>query len=73
MKNLYLIIFAIILVSCTSKKTEVDPVAYAAEIEAWHLKRVENLKGPNGWLNVSGSGTLMTLSCGRDLMILFYP
>lgn len=54
MKSIYLIIFIVALVSCSPKKAAVDPVAYTAEIEVWHQKRVENLKGPNGWLNVSG-------------------
>ncbi len=54
MKIFYLITFVFALCSCTSKKVAVDPVTYAAEVEAWHQKRVEDLKGPNGWLNVSG-------------------
>src|SRR6185295_5316706 len=54
MKSIYLISFVMVLAGCGPKKEAVDPVAYAAEIEAWHQKRVENLKGPNGWLNVSG-------------------
>jgi len=54
MKSIYLISFVMVLAGCGPKKEAVDPVAYAAEIEAWPQKRVENLKGPNGWLNVSG-------------------
>ena len=57
MKSIYLITFIVVLGSCTSKKlteTPIDPIVYAAEIDAWHQKRVEELKGPKGWLNVSG-------------------
>ncbi|HRI79435.1 MAG TPA: DUF1684 domain-containing protein [Cyclobacteriaceae bacterium] len=75
MKSIYLIIVIVALISCTPKKAEVDPVAYAAEIEAWHQKRVENLKGPNGWLNVAGlywlNDGINTFGSGEKNSIVF--
>ncbi len=32
----------------------IDLVAYKADIETWHASRVEELKGPNGYLNLAG-------------------
>jgi uncharacterized protein (DUF1684 family) len=29
-------------------------VSYQQEIEGWHAKRIQNLKAPNGWLNLVG-------------------
>ena len=32
----------------------IDPVAHAAEVEAWHAARVARLKQPTGWLSLVG-------------------
>ncbi len=40
------------LAACSPKATT-EPT-YVAEIDAWHARRVESLKGPNGWLNLAG-------------------
>lgn len=48
---------AVIILSCAQKKgaeTSIDPVVYKLEIDAWHEKRVDELKGPKGWLNLAG-------------------
>ncbi|HEY5825889.1 MAG TPA: DUF1684 domain-containing protein, partial [Cyclobacteriaceae bacterium] len=49
---------ALSLMSCNQSKKEnvvaIDTVAYKAEIEEWHGKRVNDLKAPNGWLNLIG-------------------
>ena len=37
--------------------------SYQKEIEDWHAKRIENLKAPNGWLNLAG---LYWLDEGRN-------
>lgn len=39
------------------------PASYAKEIDAWQAKRVEELKAPNGWLNLAG---LYWLQEGRN-------
>ncbi len=59
MKRILLIIsVAASLMSCNQAKKEssvaIDTVVYKAEIETWHHKRVEDLKAPNGWLNLIG-------------------
>jgi uncharacterized protein (DUF1684 family) len=59
MKRFLLIVgFALSLISCNQSKKEnvvaIDTVAYKAEIEEWHQKRIDDLKAPNGWLNLIG-------------------
>lgn len=57
MKGNCLLTILIIFGNCTSKKgseATLDPIVYATEIDGWHKKRVEELKGPKGWLNVTG-------------------
>ena len=57
MKIIIVITFFCVVAACGPKKVEQAPIdveKYKAEIEVWHQKRVENLKGPNGWLNVVG-------------------
>ncbi len=52
-----LILITFVLGSCVPKKEaepELDIEEYRMEIDAWHQKRVENLKGPTGWLNLAG-------------------
>lgn len=44
----------ILLLACSSKKTQPVDLAYLQEIEQWHDQRVESLKGPSGWLNIAG-------------------
>jgi uncharacterized protein len=39
---------------CAPKKSTIDYEAYQAEIEAWHVKRVGDLKDTTGWLNLAG-------------------
>lgn len=55
---LFVAVSAVVLMSCgqskKEKKVAIDTVAYKAEIESWHQKRVEDLKAPNGWLNLIG-------------------
>ncbi len=57
MKAIYLSFILIMLEGCTSKKSIVhsfDLAAYQLEIESWHQKRVDELKGPAGYLNLAG-------------------
>jgi uncharacterized protein (DUF1684 family) len=57
MKIASLILLTSVLMSCEARKTKdmlFDRAAYFAEVETWHKKRVENLKGPEGWLNLAG-------------------
>ncbi|MCW5911678.1 MAG: DUF1684 domain-containing protein [Cyclobacteriaceae bacterium] len=56
MRYTLLIISGLLLQSCAGKK-ELSPEAlkaYKAEIATWQAKRVEDLKAPNGWLNLVG-------------------
>lgn len=51
------VVSATALLSCAPKQggeSALNRAAYALEIDAWHAKRVEELKGPNGWLNLVG-------------------
>jgi uncharacterized protein (DUF1684 family) len=57
MKIAYGFMAIMILASCGGRKekeTPLDTTAYHAEIDAWHRKRVEDLKGHEGWLNLAG-------------------
>lgn len=56
MKKLLTIIVAILVIGCANKKTLTaeELAAYEAEINTWHAKRMENLKTPDGWLNLAG-------------------
>jgi uncharacterized protein (DUF1684 family) len=52
-----LLFIAVALASCGTRKTKeipFDTTAYVAEIDAWHKKRLEDLRGPKGWLNLAG-------------------
>ena len=44
------------VVSCSTKEkmTPEEVKAYEAEINKWHDKRIEEVKAPNGWLNLIG-------------------
>ncbi len=58
MKFVYAAICILLITGCGSKKENgtsvIDPVAYKTEIDTWHEKRVTELKGPKGWLNIAG-------------------
>ena len=41
-------------ISCSKKESELDMNKYKMEIEQWNTKRIEDLKGANGWLNLAG-------------------
>ena len=44
-----------LLVGCNSSKKEtIDPIAYKQEIDQWHQKRIDELRGESGWLNLAG-------------------
>jgi len=48
---------ALIALCCTQKKkptSSLDTLAYQQTIEDWHTNRVNDLKAPNGWLNLIG-------------------
>jgi uncharacterized protein (DUF1684 family) len=49
-----LLALVIVLVSCTSKQEDISADQHNALIDEWHVKRVESLKSPNGWLNLAG-------------------
>ena len=51
------IFWVLLLANCTPRKSAesaLDVVAYKLEIERWHQKRLQELLGPQGWLNVAG-------------------
>jgi len=45
-----------LLLGCyqNNKTVVIDLVAYKAELDQWHEKRIEYLKSPDGWLNLAG-------------------
>jgi uncharacterized protein len=55
-KILSSIYFFLLLMSCSqSKKAEVTNIeAYKNELDRWHQKRIEDLRSPDGWLNLAG-------------------
>lgn len=56
MIKFYFVILLFITACSPGKRTEppIDLEAYHAEIENWHANRVEELKGPKGYLNLAG-------------------
>ncbi len=58
MKQLILICFGVfvsmIFLSCEDSLEQKSDPEYIGEIEAWHAKRIDNLKKENGWLNLVG-------------------
>ncbi|MDZ7288976.1 MAG: DUF1684 domain-containing protein [candidate division KSB1 bacterium] len=46
---------AVLLCDCNSPqpRPKANP-QYLRELQSWHQKRIENLKRPNGWLNLAG-------------------
>jgi len=52
-----LFLLSTMLFSCETNKSHEDStdlIAYRAEIEAWHQKRIIDLKSEDGWLNLAG-------------------
>jgi uncharacterized protein len=48
------IILLLLLFACKEPLKEKGSQKYISEINAWHKKRIENLKKENGWLNLAG-------------------
>lgn len=40
--------------SCTDASAPIDPVDYETDLQQWRTERLENLRGPNGYLNLAG-------------------
>ncbi len=40
--------------AASSTVAALDPAAHRAEVDAWHAKRIETLKGAHGWLSLVG-------------------
>lgn len=51
-----LVLLSIMALSCSDKKTITaeEREAHRNEINTWHSKRLEEVKAPNGWLNLIG-------------------
>jgi uncharacterized protein (DUF1684 family) len=52
-------LFILITIVACSPKPKIDMSAeqlagYKKEIDAWHIKRLDEVKAPNGWLNLAG-------------------
>jgi hypothetical protein len=56
MRSSITLLLVCLLISCTNKKalTEEERIAYEKELNSWHAKRIEEVKAPNGWLNLVG-------------------
>lgn len=57
MENKIQILFLLgVVFACGSKENvpAIDPIIHKNEIDSWHQKRIESLKGPTGWLNLAG-------------------
>lgn len=56
-KNVFFfLVLSFVLLSCSHKKklTPKELQAYESELSAWHAKRIEEVKAPDGWLNLVG-------------------
>ncbi len=55
MQKIAIILF-IMMFSCNLKRplTAEEREAHQTEVENWHVKRIEEVKAPNGWLNLIG-------------------
>jgi len=57
MKQLTAVLLVTALVcGCSGKKSQSpeELTAYESELNVWHAKRIENIKAPDGWLNLVG-------------------
>jgi len=76
-KSIWFLIPALIFVSCTNKNvlTPEELKIYQAEIDAWHVQRLEKVKAPNGWLNLVGlywlKSGMNTFGSGENNNIVF--
>ncbi len=52
--NFLLLLSAFFLTGCRKPLSQKGNPAYIAQIKEWHEERIENLKKPNGWLNLVG-------------------
>jgi uncharacterized protein (DUF1684 family) len=54
-QRLYFILTIAALTACSPKKLTPEEVqSYQSEIEAWHQERLDEVKSPQGWLNLVG-------------------
>src|ERR1700741_4903698 len=74
MQKVIFIVLGLAILSC-DQKPQISKEEHASEIEKWHSKRVESLKGPQGWLNVAGLFWLKegmnTFGSARDNDVVF--
>ena len=57
MNRQFILLILFLVVGCNpkqSREASIDMAAYKLQIETWHKERVENLRGPSGWLNLAG-------------------
>lgn len=47
-------VFLLLLGACQPDLPRMDPEVHRAEIQAWHARRLEGLRQPDGWLSVVG-------------------
>jgi uncharacterized protein (DUF1684 family) len=72
-----LVLLSIMALSCSDKKTITaeEREAHRAEIDKWHAKRLEDVKAPNGWLNLIGlywlEPGINTFGSGADNDLVF--
>jgi uncharacterized protein (DUF1684 family) len=78
MKHILFLLSGIILFQCAPKREVLTPeqlASYTAEIQVWDQKRIEELKGPKGWLNLAGlfwlNEGINTVGSGPDNTIVF--
>lgn len=50
------LVIIVLVIGCLGKKTLTpeEQKAYESELNEWHAKRIENVKAPDGWLNLVG-------------------
>src|SRR6185503_114527 len=44
----------LLAMSCQDRQPSISAEDHRAQIEEWHSKRMEELKGSSGWLNLAG-------------------
>lgn len=54
MRQFAIVALVAIATACSKPQPGISTDVHLAEVEQWHSKRIENLKGPQGWLNLAG-------------------
>jgi hypothetical protein len=54
LRGLTALLAAVLFAACAKHQTQIDPNAYAKEIDQWRAQRLSDLTSENGWLSLIG-------------------